>query len=168
MQVKIILQIQRVSLNERLCIQKGDLRFSLKLPSPHSLLQGAELASRNHRNHRTLRKLICSILNMATYIGDHSLSLSLVTTHLVDGENEDRHEDRVYVAQPHERRVQLVEVGLVDVVHKPFSTGRVRLGCSRVGAVACKSYLTSRLFGGFSGLGGCQKDQYKQYAHGYG
>ena len=48
----------------------------------------------------------------------------------MNGEDEDWNDDGVDVSQPHKRRVQLVEILLVDVVDKPLTT---RLRGSAVG-----------------------------------
>ena len=47
--------------------------------------------------------------------------------YLVNGEDEEGNYDGVDVAQPHERRVQLVEMTLVDVVHEPLPPVQVLL-----------------------------------------
>ena len=41
----------------------------------------------------------------------------------MNGEDEDGDDDGVDVAQPHERRVQLVQMFLVDVVHESLPAG---------------------------------------------
>ena len=45
----------------------------------------------------------------------------------MNGEDEDGDDDGVDVAQPHERRVQLVQMFLVDVVHEPLPPVQVLL-----------------------------------------
>ena len=49
----------------------------------------------------------------------------------MNGKDENGDDDGVDVAQPHERRVQLIEVLLVDVVHETLSSGPRRAAARR-------------------------------------
>ena len=59
------------------------------------------------------------------------------SNYLMNGKDEDGDDDGVDVAQPHERRVQLVEVLLVDVVHETLASGP-RRAAARCGVPCMK------------------------------
>ena len=53
------------------------------------------------------------------------------SNYFMNGKDENGDDDGVDVAQPHERRVQLIEVLLVDVVHETLSSGPRRAAARR-------------------------------------
>ena len=57
-----------------------------------------------------------------TYCNGICITINL-SNYFMNGKDENGDDDGVDVSQPHERRVQLIEVLLVDVVHETLSSG---------------------------------------------
>ena len=64
-------------------------------------------------------------------VGVSILRIINFSNYFMNGKDENGDDDGVDVAQPHERRVQLIEVLLVDVVHETLSSGPRRAAARR-------------------------------------
>ena len=65
------------------------------------------------------------------YGGSFNTRIVNFSNYFMNGKDENGDDDGVDVAQPHERRVQLIEVLLVDVVHETLSSGPRRAAARR-------------------------------------